>query len=174
MDKASLVLLATILLSGCVSQQTALQVQAKADFKTAIGQCDSRNFKTHLEKSECIDEALRKTEYIYVQNKDLVDELIAEREVLSGKIDRHELSQEEANLQLAQFRANLIEQENQRRQQQRANAIEALSLMHQINPPSQPVQTYQPPTYQSPPASPSSITKCTSTPLGTTVYTNCY
>lgn len=169
MDKAPLVMLATILLFGCVSQQNALQVQAKADFQTAREQCEAQNFKTHLEKSKCMDDAFRRTEYVYANNKDLLDELMAEREMLSAKIDQHNLSQEEANLQMAQFRANLVEQENQRRQQQEANAVAALSLMHQMTPPPQPL-----PTYQLPAPSPSPIVNCTSTPIGTIVYTNCY
>jgi hypothetical protein len=170
MGKAPLVLSAAILLAGCVSEQNALRAQAKANFQTAKELCNSQNFKTHLEKAKCQDDAYRRTEYVYNSDKDLLDQLIAQRETLSAKIDRGEITQEEANFQLAQFKSGLVEQENQRGQERQANAIAVLSLTQQMTQPPQPLPTYQAPT---PPNYQSTTINCTSTPIGSTVFTNC-
>jgi PBP1b-binding outer membrane lipoprotein LpoB len=173
MSKVLIALWAALFLAGCVSEQNALQVQAKADFQTAKEQCDSESFKTHIERANCLNDAFRRTEYVYANDKDLLDQMMAQRELLSARIDRHELTKEEADLQFAQFKSGLVEQENQRRQQQqdqhRANTIAALSIMQQMNPPQQPLPVYQMPVVQ-----PSHAVNCTSTPLGGSVYTNCY
>ena len=174
MDRVVAALLGiAVMVSGCVSDQNALQVQANADLQKAKELCNSENLKTHLERSKCDDDAFRRTVYVHSDNKDLLDELMAERELLSAKIDRHELTQEEANLQMAQGTANLNEQLNRRRQQQQeqqaVNSIAALSLMQQMNPSQQAAPIYQPTVVR-----PLPTINCTSTPSGTTVYTNCY
>src|SRR5271166_3022607 len=102
MRQAPILPLAALAVAGCVSEQNALEVQARADYQTAIEQCLSENFKTHLEKARCVNSALRRTLYIYSRNKDLFDEAMAKREVLAAQVDRHEVTVEEANLQLAQ------------------------------------------------------------------------
>jgi hypothetical protein len=174
MGKVTFALLVGFTLAGCVSDQSAVQVQAKADFQTAKEECESSaTLKTHLEKAKCLNDAFRRTEYAYASDKDLLDQMMAQREVLAAKIDRHELTKEEADLQFAQFKSGLVELENQRRQalqdQRRANTLAALSIMQGMNPPPQPL-----PVYQMPIARPAPITNCTSTPIGGSIYTNCY
>jgi hypothetical protein len=168
MPRAALAFLA-FALAGCVSDQSAVQVQAKADFQTAKEECESSALKTHLEKAKCRNDAFRRTEYVYASNKDLLDQMLAQREVLAAKIDRHELTKEEADPQLAQFKSGLVEQENQRRQaqqdQQRVNTLAALSIMQGMNPPPQPLPV---------PLVHPILTNCTSTPIGSSIYTNCY
>jgi hypothetical protein len=168
MPKAALAFLA-FALAGCISEQNALQVQAKADFQTAKEECESATLKTHLEKSKCLNDAFRRTEYVNANDKDLLDQMMAQREVLGAKLDRHELTKEEADLQFAQFKSGLVDQENQRRQaqqdQRRANTLAALSIMQGMNPPPQPLPV---------PIVHPTLTNCTSTPIGSSIYTNCY
>jgi hypothetical protein len=161
--------LLAILLAGCSSQQNALRAQARTEYQTAKQLCSSQNFKTHLELDKCQDEGYRRTEYAYDKDKDLMDQLFAERELLGAKIDRNEITQEDADLQLAQFKTNLIEQARQRQQEQQANAIAARSLMQQLNPPPQPAPTYQVvPSYVAP-----THMSCNSIQAAGTVFTNC-
>ncbi len=163
-------------LGGCVSDNNAQRVQAEAVLHGEAQACDAGAGKSHLEKAKCLNAAIRRTTYMYSTAKDLLDQQMALREVLSAKVDRHELTVEEAHLQFAQATSGLTEQATARAQQQQelinqrnANALAVMAAMNQMAPKPQPVPVYQMPVTQ-----PRAPVNCTSTPMGQTVYTNCY
>jgi hypothetical protein len=170
-----LIFLATAL-GGCASNNNAQRVQAEAVLQGESQTCSADAGKSNLEKSQCLNAAIRRTTYMYSTAKDLLDQQMALREVLSAKVDRHELTIEEARLQFAQATSGLTEQAAVRAQQQQelisqrnANFLAAMGAINQMAPKPQSV-----PVYQMPATQPSAQVNCTSTPMGQTVYTNCY
>jgi hypothetical protein len=172
MPRAAAAIAVASALAGCAARQDPLLAQARADFKTAAETCHEMD-TTHLEKVKCKQAAYHRTSYAYDRSgtRDAMELLFAQSAVLAAKVDRHELTEEEANLQLTQMKADLVEQARERQQQEQqqlATAAVAMSLMRSSQP------YYPSPTPWAGSMANRPLTHCNSNQLGWTVYTNCY
>jgi hypothetical protein len=104
MMKVYALLTVASLLAGCSPGESPGLQQAKAAQVESSNDCKAAPGKSHLEKAKCINDVIRRTTYQYAQYKDLMEQGMAMREALAAKLDRGELTSEEANLQLSTFK----------------------------------------------------------------------
>jgi hypothetical protein len=122
-------------LAGCVSPEAKRDAEARAQTVRALEACKAQTFKTHVERAKCINDGLGLSRTT-LANPDLLDLISATRIALAATVDRRELTEEDATVQLARAQAD-ANSEDQRRtnsnlsvaaQQQQADAASAARL----------------------------------------------
>jgi hypothetical protein len=87
-------------LAGCVSPEAKRDAEARAQTARALEACKAQTFKTHVERAKCINDGLGLSRTT-LANPDLLDLISATRIALAATVDRRELTEEDATVQLA-------------------------------------------------------------------------
>jgi hypothetical protein len=98
-----------ITLSGCGVVQQAQMNNAKKKLATEAMQCSQMVLA--VERADCNTAAENSTVRSHANDGDLLDVFQAQRRVLAGQVDRGEITREQANLQLAELKSVLRQQE---------------------------------------------------------------
>lgn len=146
MRKIALTVPLALALAACVSDQ---------EYQAQLAACE-RPGETHLAIAKCQNAAMYSSRGS--QDRDLQEVMAATREAVAAKLDRHEITEEDARLQVAQAKAQLTG-EHERRDLDRAAIIAAAA-------------TPAPAPFVAPQV-PRPV-NCTSTGFGATVTTHCF
>lgn len=107
-----LALAASLALGGCLS---AKQREATAAANQADADCKAQPFKTAVALAECRNNAMRLAmPATSAANRDLLELGLAQRMVLAEKVDRHQITQAEADLEMAKMKTTLVSTEQNR------------------------------------------------------------
>lgn len=106
------VLAVTLALGGCLS---AKQREATAAANQADAQCKAQIFKSAVALAQCRNDAMRLAmPATTAANRDLLELALAQRMVLAEKVDRHEITQAEADLEMAKMKTSIVSAEQNR------------------------------------------------------------
>lgn len=94
-------ILISLALGGCVSSQSKKLDVATASLSEAKAKCDAQTFRTRVEAARCANTAEETYLLPAFPYPDLVRLKIATRTVLAEKVDRGQLTQAEADLEMA-------------------------------------------------------------------------
>ena len=91
-----------ILLSGCGIARRHQEIeQAQQGLVAAKAECQAQKFPTHVEKAQCLGDAERQYHLPFASQPDLILRKIALRNALAVKVDAHQMTLADAELELA-------------------------------------------------------------------------
>jgi limonene-1,2-epoxide hydrolase len=124
------VVAALLALSGCQAARTR---EAVSTAKQADTDCQSRSFKTAVALAECRNAAMRLAAPVAGDSMDLINVATAQRMVLAEKVDRKQISQSEADLEMAKTMSALNSTEQGRERAQRQDRGTSCTTRRQFN-----------------------------------------
>lgn len=123
--RAVVVLGCAMLLAGCVSSRDKAAISAA---EAGVADCKAKTFRSAVERARCLNAAAEIAAPAVGDSADLFRVAQNTRLVLAERVDRGQITQAEADLQMSQTMAGLVSEDNRRATAQRsAAAQEALA-----------------------------------------------
>jgi hypothetical protein len=111
--RGPVVLLALLALGGCGVARQAQIADAKKQLAAAQAVCKDQ--LPHAQRADCMAEAENAYERPFINDPEMLDLLQAKRKDLAVQLDNGQLTQEQANLELATLRVQIRQTELERR-----------------------------------------------------------
>ncbi len=121
---------ALLALAGC---QAVAQRQAVVTAKQADADCLARNFPTAVALAQCRNAAMRTALGVAGDDADLINVATAKRLVLAERVDRRQITQAEADLEMAQTMSALRSTYGNRVAQNRMSRGTSCTTRRQFN-----------------------------------------
>jgi hypothetical protein len=110
--------------AGCQSAASQKQAEISAAADRAVAECNARQFRTAMARAQCLNDAERPRLQIAGDFSDLVNVKFATRTALAEAVDKGQMTQAQADLEMAKANSNLMSSGRQRINQDRQIAAQ--------------------------------------------------
>jgi hypothetical protein len=124
MNKVYIIIALAAGVAGCQSAASQKQAEITAAADQAVEQCNTRQFRTAMARAQCLNDAERPRLQIAGQFSDLVNVKFATRMALAEAVDKGQMTQAQADLEMAKANSTLMSSGRQRINQDRQLAAQ--------------------------------------------------